>query len=123
MSIETSLSSDERVFSFTLSGDFDINQSLKMQDIIDSVPPTVKHIRIDMQHIAQIETSIFSTLLLLYREKDTSIGIELFNCSKALVQRLTLAGLNRLITLRMSNELSAQNSQADVLDLRQPSKK
>ena len=123
MAIKTSLSFDESVFNIALSGNFDIHQSLKMQDIIESVPDTVKYIRVDMQNIGQIETAIFSTLLLLYRENESSRKLEIFNCSKSLVQRLTLAGLNRLINIRMSEESFIKSSESDETDIQTPKQK
>jgi hypothetical protein len=49
-----------------------------------------------------IDYTIFSTLILLYFEKERNARIELINCDKSLARRLSLAGLDRLITIRMS---------------------
>jgi len=121
MTITTSLSSDGRVYNFTLSGEFEINQSLQIQDLINSVPDSVRYIRLDMKDVTRIDTSIFSTLLLLYHDKDSSLNIEVFNCDKVLAQRLTLAGLNRLITIRMSEDAALKvakpvEAESDKLD-------
>jgi len=113
MPIQTSLSSDGSVFNFALSGSFDVNHSLQIQDLINTVPDTVRLIRIDMKNVTHLDTAIFSTLLLLYYDKNSSVNIEVFNCDKTLVQRLTLVGLNRLITIRMSPEASLKSVESD----------
>jgi anti-anti-sigma factor len=102
MPVETSLSSDGSVLNIVLSGVFDINRSLQIQDTIDSYPDTVRVIRIDLEAVSRIDATIFSTLILLYFEKERKARIELINCDKALARRLSLAGLDRLITIRMS---------------------
>ncbi|NOY65781.1 MAG: hypothetical protein GXP13_00035 [Gammaproteobacteria bacterium] len=81
------------------------------------MPDSVKCIRVDMQNIDHIETAVFSALLLLHREKKSSVMIELFNCSKSLVQRFTLAGINRLVTIKMSNKESIQPSRGKLTDI------
>ncbi len=102
MPVETSLSSDGSVLNILLSGEFDINRSLQVQDIINAFPDTVRVIRIDLEGVTKIDATIFSTLILLYFDKERNARIELINCDKALARRLTLAGLDRLITIRMS---------------------
>ena len=102
MPVETSLSSDGSVLNIVLSGVFDINRSLQIQDTIDSYPDTISVIRIDLEAVTSIDATIFSTLILLYFEKERKARIELINCDKSLGRRLSLAGLDRLITIRMS---------------------
>lgn len=114
MPIQTSISSDGSVFNFTLSGDFDINHSLQIQDTINTLPHSVRLVRIDMQDVITLDTAIFATLLLLYYDKDSSVKVEVFNCAKALAQRLSLAGLDRLITIRMSATETSMKS--DISD-------
>jgi anti-anti-sigma factor len=110
MPVETSLSSDGSVLNIVLSGVFDINRSLQIQDNIDSFPDTVRVIRIDLEAVTSIDATIFSTLILLYFEKERKARIELINCDKTLARRLSLAGLDRLITIRMSATRTEHNS-------------
>ncbi len=111
MPVESSLSSDGSVLNLVLSGVFDINRSLQLQDIISSFPDTVRVIRIDLQAVTSMDATIFSTLILLHFEKDRRSSIELINCDKPLARRLSLAGLNRLITIRMSATDTESGSQ------------
>jgi len=114
MSIETTLSDDGSFIIFHLQGVFDINRSLQLQDIVDSLPDSIESIFIDLENVTHIDASIFSTLLLLYYQKDNHSRIEVLNCSKALARRLSLAGLDRLITIRMSlSETSYKLAESD----------
>jgi anti-anti-sigma factor len=103
MSIETTLSDDGSFIKFHLKGVFDINRSLQLQDMVDSLPDSVELILIDLENVTRIDTSIFSTLLLLYYRKENHSRIEVLNCDKALAHRLSLAGLDRLITIRLGS--------------------
>lgn len=102
MPVETSLSSDASVLNIVLSGEFDINRSLQIQEMIESFPDSVRLIRMDLEKVTRIDSTIFSTLILLYFEKEKKARIELINCQKSLAQRLSMAGLDRFITIRMS---------------------
>ncbi len=104
MSIRTTLSVDGSVFNFELGGAFDINLSLQMQDLINTVPKTVKLIRINMLEVAKMDASIFTTLLLLHREKNNSTAIEIINCDRALARRLSISGLDRLLRVKLSEK-------------------
>ena len=64
--------------------------------MIDTVPDTVKLIRINMLEVTKMDASIFTTLLFLHREKNNSTIIEIINCDRALARRLSISGLDRL---------------------------
>jgi len=102
MPLKTTLSDDGRAIDIAFSGSFDINKSLQIQEIIKELDPTVKTIRIDLQQVTAIDSSVFSTLLLIYYEKNTNAKIEITNCSKTLAHRFSLAGIDRLLTIRLS---------------------
>jgi len=103
MSIKTTLSSDGSVINIAFSGVFDINESVKIQDTINALDKPVKIIRIDMQQVTGIDSSVFSSLLLIYYEMNYHAKIELINCDRALAQKFSLAGLDRLVTIRLSS--------------------
>ena len=114
MSIETTISKDGSFIKFHLKGVFDINRSLQVQDIVDSLPDTIDLIYIDLAEVSRIDAAIFSTLLLLYYQKDEHSRIEVLNCSKSLARRLSLAGLDRLIKIRLSaSDTSCQLTDVD----------
>ena len=112
MPVDTTLSPDASVLNIVLSGEFDIDRSLQIQEIIESLPDSVRRILIDLDNVTSIDSTIFSTLLLLYFEKERQARIELINCDKSLARRLTLAGLDRLITIRMSCDKTEPGSSA-----------
>jgi len=117
MPVETSISADGSVLNIVLSGEFDINHSMQIQDVISSFPDSVKLIRLDLEAVSRIDATIFSTLLLLYFEKESNARIELINCSKALVQRLSMAGLDRLMNVRMSTTaMEIQFGEVEIKD-------
>lgn len=113
MSIETTISEDGSFIKFHLKGVFDINRSLQVQDIVDSLPDTIDLIYIDLAEVSRIDAAIFSTLLLLYYQKDAHSRIEVLNCNKSLARRLSLAGLDRLIKIR----LSASDTSCELSDM------
>ncbi len=104
MSIETTISEDGSFIKFHLKGVFDINRSLQVQDIVDTLPQSIELIVMDLAEVTRIDAAIFATLLLLYYQKEQHSSIEVLNCSKALARRLSLAGLDRFIKIRMSAE-------------------
>lgn len=116
MSIKTTLSQDGSAINFAISGLFDINISLKMKNDINKIGSSVKIIRIDCQDVTGLDSSVFSSLLLIY-EKNSSARLELVNCDRALAHRFSLAGLDRLLTIRLSSSSGSKTStDAEQLD-------
>ncbi len=117
MSIKTTLSSDGCVLTFAFSGIFDINKSIKIQEDIKNLGGDIKIIRIDCEQVRGLDSSVFSSLLLIYHEMDNHAKIELVNCDRALAHRFSLAGLDRLMTVRLSatssSNVSTDAEQAD----------
>jgi anti-anti-sigma factor len=117
MSIKTTLSSDGCVLTFAFSGIFDINKSIKIQEDIKKLGSDIKIIRIDCEQVRGLDSSVFSSLLLIYHEMDNHGKIELVNCDRALAHRFSLAGLDRLMTVRLSatssSNVSTDAEQAD----------
>lgn len=101
MTIKTTLSNDGSVINFAFSGVFDINKSLKIQDDVKNMGSEVSIIRIDCQDVTGLDSSVFSSLLLIYHEMNNA-KIELVNCDRALAHRFSMAGLDRLMTIRLS---------------------
>lgn len=113
MSIKTTLSSDGSAINITFSGVFDINESIKIQDIINTLEKPVKIIRIDLQEVTSVDSSVFSSLLLIYYEMNYHAKIELINCDRALARQFSLAGLDRLVTIRLSSA-SGSKASSDI---------
>ena len=103
MAIKTTLSDDGSVINIILSGILGIDQMMKIQDGIAKVSAPLKVIRIDLKEVVQIDSSVFSSLMLIYFEKNSSTKLELTNCSRAMAHQFSLAGLDRLMTIGLDS--------------------
>ena len=102
MAIKVILSDDGCVINIMLSGILGIDQMIKIQDEIKKVSTQLKFIRIDLQNVTHIDSSVFSSLMLIYFEKNSSTKLELVNCSRALAHQFSMAGLDRLMTIQLA---------------------
>lgn len=111
MAIKVTLSNDGSVIQVILSGVLGINQMMKIQDAIAKVSTPIKVIRIDLQDVTQIDSSVFSSLMLIYFEKNSTTKLELINCSRAMAHQFSLAGLDRLMTIRLDSSPAREQSE------------
>ena len=103
MSIRSQFSADRSVCNIIVTGQFDISQATCFEDALHEIPPSVDIIRINLKDMLSSDASFLSSILLL-REKNPSTIIELYNCSKTLVRRFNMAGVDRLVRLRLASD-------------------
>jgi len=118
MPIRVMLCADGSVYKISIIGQFDVSHSTHFEDVLQEIPQSVDVIRIDLKDMMSSDASFMSSVLLL-REKYPAVIIELFNCSKSIARRFAMAGIDRLIRVRLAandqleNKHDVQNDEAD----------
>lgn len=115
MSIRTTLSADGSVCNIKITGAFDVALSTHFEDTLSTIPISVDIIRINLKEMTSFDASFLSSVLLV-REKYLSTIIELFNCSKNHARRFSMAGLDKLVRVRLGTDIHQEDQDQNQSD-------